>query len=150
MGTDKCIHWNTKLNGAMFSGGSFTGVLGSGTFSSLDNPLVKMRVTALLDSKSCGTFAPIPSGTYSIGNTIGDSDINDAKPVSVTLSDYYMSVNDTTKDQWNAVTLWGGTAGYTDLVAGRPPNPYNQPCLPIALQRSTDLWSYRSPTCNSR
>jgi hypothetical protein len=72
---------------------------------------VVMRVTRLLDGVGGGAFAPIPGGTYSVGNVVGDSDIIDAGTVSVTLSDYYMSVRDTTKAQWEAVRLWAGTAG---------------------------------------
>jgi formylglycine-generating enzyme required for sulfatase activity len=80
-------------------------------------PNVKMRVTALLDGAG-GTFAPIPGGTYQMGNLIGDSDIPDAAPVGVTLSPYYMAVKDTTKAQWDAVRTWAAANGYTDLAEG--------------------------------
>ncbi len=80
-------------------------------------PNVKMRVTALLDGAG-GSFAPIPGGTYSMGNLFGDSDITNAGTVSVTLSPYYMAVNDTTKAQWDAVRTWATANGYTDLAAG--------------------------------
>ena len=80
-------------------------------------PNVKMRVTALLDGAG-GTFAPIPGGTYQMGNLIGDADITNAAPVSVTLSPYYMAVNDTTKAQWDTVRTWATSNGYTDLAVG--------------------------------
>ena len=53
-----------------------------------------------------------------MGNLIGDSDIANAGKVSVTLSPYYMAVNDTTKAQWDTVRTWAATNGYTDLAAG--------------------------------
>jgi formylglycine-generating enzyme len=99
-GTAKQIVWNAGAD-----------------YPNLDAPNVKMRVTALLDGAG-GTFAPIPSGTYQMGNLIGDADITDAAPVTVTLSPYYMAVNDTTKAQWDAVRSWATANGYTDLVAG--------------------------------
>ncbi len=80
---------------------------------------VKFRVTAwdMLQGGSYG-FALIPGGTYSMGNLTGDSDIVDAGTVSVTLSSYYMAVNDTTKAQWDAVRTWALTNGYTSLSLG--------------------------------
>ena len=64
-----------------------------------------------------GTFAPIPGGTYQMGNLSGDSNITNAGTVSVTLSPYYMAVNDTTKAQWDTVRTWAATNGY-DLATG--------------------------------
>jgi hypothetical protein len=99
-GTAKQIVWNA---GTDYPGAGY--------------PNVKMRVTALLDGAG-GTFAPIPGGTYQMGNLIGDSDITDAAPVTVTLGPYYMAVNDTTKAQWDSVRTWAASNGYTDLAVG--------------------------------
>jgi sulfatase modifying factor 1 len=80
---------------------------------------IKVRVRAWDMTSNLGiTFAPIPGGTYQMGNLIGDSDITNAGTVSVTLSPYYMAVNDTTKAQWDTVRTWAATNGYTDLAAG--------------------------------
>jgi formylglycine-generating enzyme required for sulfatase activity len=80
---------------------------------------VKVRVRAWDMSSDAGiTFAPIPGGAYQMGNLIGDSNITDAGTVSVTLSPYYMAVNDTTKAQWDTVRTWASTNGYTDLAVG--------------------------------
>jgi sulfatase modifying factor 1 len=99
-GTAKQIVWNAGAD-----------------YPNLNAPNVKVRVTALLDGAG-GTFAPIPGGTYQMGNLIGDSNITDAGTVTVTLSPYYMAVNDTTKAQWDAVRTWAAANGYTDLAAG--------------------------------
>jgi formylglycine-generating enzyme required for sulfatase activity len=87
-----------------------------------DESNVKVRVTAQTPTGTItgveGIFAPIAAGTYSMGNLIGDGDITDAGRVSVTLSSYYMAVNNTTKAQWDSVRAWGTAHGYTDLVEG--------------------------------
>ena len=80
---------------------------------------VKVRVRAWDLTSDIGiTFAAIPGGTFSMGNLTGDSDITNAGTVSVTLSPYYMAVNDTTKAQWDTVRTWATVNGYTDLAAG--------------------------------
>jgi formylglycine-generating enzyme len=80
-------------------------------------PNVKVRVTALLDGAGM-TFAPIPGGNYQMGNLIGDSSITNAGTVTVTLSPYYIGVNDVTKAQWDEVRTWATSNGYTDLATG--------------------------------
>jgi formylglycine-generating enzyme len=99
-GTAKLIVWNAGAD-----------------YPNLNAPNVKMRVTALLDGAG-GTFAPIPGGTYQMGNLTGDADITNAGTVTVTLSPYYMAVNDTTKAQWDAVRSWASSNGYSDLAVG--------------------------------
>jgi formylglycine-generating enzyme required for sulfatase activity len=80
---------------------------------------IKVRVRAWDMSSDAGmTFAPIPGGTYQMGNLIGDSDITNAGTVSVTLSPFYMAVHPTTKAQWDTVRTWATANGYTDLSAG--------------------------------
>ena len=78
---------------------------------------VKVRVTALWEGAG-GAFTPIPEGSFLVGNQTGDSDITDAGPVSVTLSPIWMSVNDTTKAQWDWVNAWAANHGYSDLPQG--------------------------------
>jgi sulfatase modifying factor 1 len=80
---------------------------------------IKVRVRAWDMSSDAGmTFAPIPGGTYQMGNLIEDSDITNAGAVTVTLSPYYMAVHPTTKAQWDTVRTWAAANGYTDLAAG--------------------------------
>jgi formylglycine-generating enzyme len=80
---------------------------------------IKVRVRAWDMTSDAGfTFAPVPGGTYQMGNLIGDSDITNAGTVNVTLSPYYMAVHPTTKAQWDTVWTWATSNGYTDLAAG--------------------------------
>jgi formylglycine-generating enzyme required for sulfatase activity len=121
-------------NGATFNVPvkSVTGAVGSGVTSGTGKQIIwdagtdwagqfshQVRVRAWDLTSNLGiTFAPIPGGTYQMGNLIGDSDITNAGTVSVTLSPYYMAVNDTTKAQWDTVRTWAATNGYTDLAVG--------------------------------
>ena len=59
----------------------------------------------------------IPSGSFTMGRTSGDTDSN-APPVTVTVSAFYMQEKETTKAQWDEVRTWGLSNGYTDLAAG--------------------------------
>jgi formylglycine-generating enzyme len=99
-GTAKQIIWNA----------------GAG-YPNLNAPSVKVRVIPLLDGAG-GSFAPIPGGTYQMGNLAGDSDITNAGTVAVTLSPYHIAVAPTTKAQWDAVRTWAATNGNTDLAPG--------------------------------
>ena len=96
-------------------------------YPNLSSSSVKMRVLASMAgvdetqasiNGAGGSFAPIAAGTYSIGNLSGDSDIRDADVVTIPMSSYYMAVNDTTKAQWDAVRVWAGSHGYSDLATG--------------------------------
>jgi formylglycine-generating enzyme required for sulfatase activity len=75
------------------------------------------RLTASSGTEVTG-FVKIPGGTYQMGNLTGDSDVLAAGTVSVTLSPYYIAVNDTTKSQWDAVRTWALTNGYMGLAVG--------------------------------
>ena len=76
---------------------------------------VQVRAWDLKHESSYG-FVKIPGGSYQIGDNLDG--LSDAPVTSVSLSGYYLSVNDTTKAQWDAVRTWGVSNGYTDLVAG--------------------------------
>jgi formylglycine-generating enzyme required for sulfatase activity len=63
----------------------------------------------------------IPAGSFTMGNVVGsgsDSDITNASPVTVTVSEYYMDANLVSLSQWRSVYYWAKNNGYTDLDAG--------------------------------
>jgi formylglycine-generating enzyme required for sulfatase activity len=68
-------------------------------------------------------MALIPGGTFMMGNTIGDSDITNAVPVSTTVSPFYMDVNLVTLGKWLAVAYWANANGF-DLPLGTNTNPW--------------------------
>jgi len=61
-------------------------------------------------------FALIPAGAFTMGDTL-DGD-KDATPHQVTLTGFYMQINEVNQAQWNAVRTWGLKHGYADLAVG--------------------------------
>ena len=63
-------------------------------------------------------MALIPAGLFTMGNTIGDSDIADAGPTEVSVSAFYMDTNLVSSNQWRSVYNWGANRGYGWVNAG--------------------------------
>jgi formylglycine-generating enzyme required for sulfatase activity len=57
-------------------------------------------------------MAFIPAGAFTIGNSIGDSDIPDANPTNVYVSAFYMDVNLVSLSQWAGVYIYATNQGY--------------------------------------
>jgi formylglycine-generating enzyme required for sulfatase activity len=57
-------------------------------------------------------MALVPAGSYTMGNSIGDSDITDAGPVTLYVSTFYMDKYDVTLAFWNSVYSWATAHGY--------------------------------------
>ncbi len=66
----------------------------------------------------------IPAGAFTMGNSIGDSDITDANPTNVTVSAFYMDTNLVSYSLWQSVYVWATSAGYgfVNNGAGKGPN----------------------------
>ena len=60
----------------------------------------------------------IPAGSFTMGNSIGDSDINNAATVTATVSAFYMDVNLVTLSQWQSVYYWATNHGYSFVNTG--------------------------------
>ncbi len=60
----------------------------------------------------------IPAGTFTMGNSIGDSDITDASPANVYVSAFYMDVNLVTYSLWTNVCQWAKNNGYGFVNTG--------------------------------
>jgi len=52
----------------------------------------------------------IPGGAFTMGRTSGDTD-SDAVPISVTVSAFYMDVNEVSWSQWQSVYNWATLLG---------------------------------------
>ena len=63
-------------------------------------------------------MALIPAGAFTMGNSIGDSDITDANPTNVTVSAFYMDVNLMSYSQWKSVYYWATNHGYGFVNGG--------------------------------
>jgi len=75
----------------------------------------QMRFRVVADDSAA--LALIPSGSFTMGRTSGDTDSN-APPITVTVSTFYLAKYETTKALWDEVRVWGLDNGYTDLPAG--------------------------------
>ena len=65
----------------------------------------------------------IPSGSFTMGNSIGDADIPDAAPVTANVSAFYMDANLVTLSQWQGVYAYATAHGYgLNAGAGKAAN----------------------------
>ena len=79
---------------------------------------VQIPVTNSVNTNLLISFNPpvgmalIPAGSFTIGNSIGDSDYTNANPTNVVVSAFYMDVNLVSLSQWQSVFNWAATNGY--------------------------------------
>ena len=66
-------------------------------------------------------FALIPAGTFLMGNDSGGS--NERPAHSVNVSEFSIARTEMTKEQWDIVTAWGWSNGYSDLPLGEGKAP---------------------------
>ena len=76
-------------------------------------------------------MALIPAGTFTVGNTIGDSDITDATPTNVYVSAFYMDTNLVTWSQWQSVYSYATNQGYHFGVYQAAGEAANHPVLNV-------------------
>ncbi len=63
-------------------------------------------------------MAFIPAGVFTMGNSGGDPEINDADAVLVNVSAFFLDPNMVSYAQWQAVYNWAGNHGYGFAHAG--------------------------------
>ncbi len=78
-----------------------------------------VNTNQLIDFNPPAGLAFVPAGVFTIGNSIGDSDIADANPTNVTVSAFYMDVNLVSFGQWQSVYNWATNHGYGFDDAGQ-------------------------------
>ena len=93
-----------------------SGVALGGTFSGNGASLTNIPATALVAVPP--GMVLIPAGSFTMGNSIGDSDISDANPTNVMVSAFYMDVNLVSWSQWQSVYFWATNQGYGFVNAG--------------------------------
>ena len=65
-----------------------------------------------------GSFALIASGSFAMGDALGDGDSYELPVHTVGVSAFYMETTLVTESQWSGVQAWGASHGYTDLALG--------------------------------
>lgn len=82
---------------------------------SIDSEIATVKPGNLLGNSS--EFVLIPAGSFTMGRTSGDTDVN-SPPVSVTLSAFYIGKHEVTKALWDEIVPWATSNGYADLPTG--------------------------------
>ena len=72
-----------------------------------------VNTNQIMDFNPPAGMALIPAGSYTMGNSIGDSDITDAGTVGVYVSAFYMDSNSVTYGLWQSVCDWATNHGYS-------------------------------------
>lgn len=87
----------------------------------------------------------IPDGTFTLGNSVeADTDITDATPRTITVSEFFLGANLVTYGEWSAVNHYGNRNGYslTSLYTGSGESPLH----PV----HTVSWHDAVKWCNAR
>jgi hypothetical protein len=72
----------------------------------------------LMPTTTSAGMALIPAGWFTMGNSIGDSDITDAQPTNVYVSAFVMDVNLVNYGLWTNVYAYATSHGYNLVHAG--------------------------------
>ena len=113
----------TWSNGAVGVTGRFERAtsltLGIGDWATYAEIPVSSAVMSMLlfDPDPPSGMVLIPSGTFSMGDAVGDG-TGDAPLHTVFLSGFYADQREVSKAEWDEVRTWGLTNGYADLPVG--------------------------------
>src|ERR1035438_5739842 len=84
----------------------------------LHSLLIALGSLASIHQAAAQGMVLIPAGSFTMGNSIGDSDITDANPANVSLSAFYIDTNLVSYSQWQSVYNWATSHGYGFVNAG--------------------------------
>ena len=116
-GSDGNLIWSNAQPGATYTVQTLSSLLPGGT-NWVD--YIQLPTTNAIHTNQLVAFNPppgmafIPAGVFTIGNSIGDTDIyiTNAVPTNVTVSAFYMDANLVTYSQWLSVYNWATNNGY--------------------------------------
>ena len=114
-GTVASVEWASSLSGPWqtnWAGLDAVTVASNGTISVSVPMFYRVRGVAATPPTTSDGMALIPAGAFTMGNSIGDSDITDANPTNVTVSAFYMVTNLVSDSQWQGVYNWATSHGY--------------------------------------
>ncbi|MEX2607265.1 MAG: SUMF1/EgtB/PvdO family nonheme iron enzyme [Kiritimatiellia bacterium] len=97
--------------------GTYHVVAGSGMQSVRSDPATLTVIPPPPSQDHPAGMARIPAGWFTMGRTSGDTD-EDAPPVNVYVSEFYMARTEVTWALWNDVRDWAVNHGYTDIAPG--------------------------------
>jgi len=101
---------STKLASNITISGSLT----AGTITGNGSGLTHIPASAVVSAPP--GMVLIPAGAFTMGDTVDG--MPNATPIPVTLSAFYIAVDEVTLSQWQAVHLWATSHGYSFTHAG--------------------------------
>ncbi len=114
-GTVASVEWASSLAGPWntnWAGLDAVTVGSNGTITVGVPMFYRVRGVAYIPPTTSDGMALIPAGSFTMGNSIGDSDFTDAPPTDVTVSAFYMDTNLVSDSQWQTVYNWATSNGY--------------------------------------
>jgi formylglycine-generating enzyme required for sulfatase activity len=111
---DGSLVWSDALAGTNYTVQTLTALPGGTNWVDY----VQLPVASSVNTNLVFSFNPpagmtlIPAGVFTMGNSIGDSDITDANPTNIYVSGFYMDVNLVSSNQWQAVYTYATNHGY--------------------------------------
>jgi formylglycine-generating enzyme required for sulfatase activity len=107
------LTWSNALPGATYTVQMATAMNPPNWADYIQIPTTSaLNIDKIIDFNPPTGMALIPAGSYTIGNSIGDSDIADAIPTTVNVSAFYMDVNLVSSSQWLLVYNYATNNGY--------------------------------------
>jgi len=144
-GTVATVEWASSLSGPWtntWAGLDAVTVDSNGMISVSVPMFYRVRGMAQVTNPAPAGMVLIPAGSFTMGNSIGDSDILDANPTDITVSAFYMDTNLMNYSQWQTVFSWATSHGYGFDFAGTG-KAANHPVLTVA-------WFDVVKWCNAR
>ena len=120
-GSVATVEWASSLSGPWTNtwAGLDAVTVGSNGVISVSVPMFyRVRGVAQVTNPAPAGMVLIPAGSFTMGNSIGDSDIVDANPIDITVSAFYMDTNLVSYSQWQTVYNWAASNGYSFNYAG--------------------------------
>ena len=128
-GTTATVEWASSLSGPWYTNWDNLSSITVATNSAITASVPMFyRVRGVPIDTTTNGMTLIPAGSFTMGNSINDSDITDAKPTNVFVSAFYMDINFVSYGQWTNINAYATAHGYSLTNAGAGKNSAtNQP-----------------------
>ena len=117
---DGSMVWSNATPGGTYTVQTVTALPGGNNWVNYKQIVVNSSVSTnlIFASNPPAGMVLIPAGPFTMGNSIGDSDITDAIPTNVMVSAFYMDVNLVSLKQWQGVYSYATSHGYVFVHPG--------------------------------